>query len=65
MNRYEAAARENEARIAELRDRIARWEGGPRASRIPAMKEEIARLEKQVPTLRGTGKLVQQMYGGQ
>ena len=64
MDRYTKHAQENEEQIAVLRDRIARWEGGPRAHRIPAIREEIAKLEKQIPTLRGTGKLVQQMYGG-
>jgi hypothetical protein len=63
MNRYAEYATETEAEIAHLKGRIERFTARGLTARVPAIEAEIARLERRLPTLRGTAKLVGQMYG--
>lgn len=63
-NRYDEYIAENEARIEELKGRIERFKlRGVRLSSIPAIEDEIAKLEERIVTFRGTSKLTKQMWG--
>lgn len=64
MNRYFQYAAENAAEIERLKGQIARFQQrGVRLNSIPAIEAEIATLEKQIVSYRGTGKIVEQKYG--
>lgn len=63
-NRYDAYIKENEAEIENLKGRIERFKArGVRLSSIPAIEEEIKKLEKQIVTFRGTSKMCKALYG--
>lgn len=63
MNRYEAAAIEIANRIDELHARAKRFAAHKTLhTRVPGVMAEIAALEKQLPTMRATGKWAKELY---
>ncbi len=65
MNRYDTYAAETAAQIKVLRTRIENFKNGPRAHRIPSIEAEIAKLEKNIKSLKGTAAIIRDMYGEQ
>jgi hypothetical protein len=63
MNRYDTYAAETATQIKVLRARIENFKNGPRAHRISAIEAEIAKLEKNIKSLKGTAAIIRDMYG--
>ena len=63
QQRYDVLADEYEAEIKRLEVRVIRFENGPRAKSIPAIREEIAKMRSAIPALRGTAKMYRSIYG--
>lgn len=61
---YLKAAQEAAAQIQHLEGRIQRFtDRGVRLERIPAIREEIARLHQQVKKLQATHRWSEEVYG--